>query len=263
MVAASIVRSFLNQQTPTVKILRSPQSLGLLKAVFRPLGQVRPVEFSSKRRQVQKTLSTGELCGYPIYATCPDLTALDGLNYPVFLLGDSGVLLQESLDGQEANQIVSLSHRIITSLVLYLLREPVQAHSLIEKQEAPSGRELALEGKGVIDASCGLENFDLMESDMPLLQSLLSQILPDQAQKYFHFDCCAEVIRIRCPLLSVTRKPLYQELLAKNPSVNLHGDHYITCPKVWFLDLLEKFYGRPIALPISPQASEGQSDLRM
>jgi len=140
MVAASIVRSFLNQQTPIVKILRSPQSLGLLKAVFRPLSQVRPVEFSSKRRQVQKTLSTGELCGYPIYATCPDLTALDGLNYPVFLLGDSGVLLQESLDGQEANQIVSLSHRIITSLVLYLLREPVQAHSLIEKQEAVVGK---------------------------------------------------------------------------------------------------------------------------
>jgi hypothetical protein len=35
-----------------------------------------------------------------------------------------------------------------------LLRNPVQAHSLIEKQEAPSVRELVLEGKSIIEASC-------------------------------------------------------------------------------------------------------------
>jgi hypothetical protein len=32
-------------------------------------------------------------------------------------------------------------------------------------------------------------------------------------------------------------------------SVRLHGDHYIACPAAWFLDLLAKFYGRPITLP--------------
>ncbi|HEX9254617.1 MAG TPA: hypothetical protein VF938_03690 [Candidatus Angelobacter sp.] len=185
---------------------------------------------------------------YPIYATCPDNTALDGLNYSLFLLGDSGLVLQECLDEEALGQIASLSHRIITSLVLYLLRDPVQAHSLITKQEAFSIRELTLEGKHVIEASCGLENFEILESEMPLLQSLLSLMPPAQAQEYFHYDCSAEVVRIRCPLLGMTRKPLYQELLGKHPAVKLHGDHYITCPAAWFLDLLEKFYGRSIVL---------------
>ncbi len=248
LIAASLTRAFLNQQTVIVKVLRSPQSLGLLQAVFRPLGQVRPIELGAKRRQVQQILSTGELCGYPIYATCPDNTALDGLNYSLFLLGDSGLVLQECLDEEALGQIASLSHRIITSLVLYLLRDPVQAHSLITKQEAFSIRELTLEGKHVIEASCGLENFEILESEMPLLQSLLSLMPPAQAQEYFHYDCSAEVIRIRCPLLGMTRKPLYQELLGKHPAVKLHGDHYITCPAAWFLDLLEKFYGRSIVL---------------
>jgi len=42
---------------------------------------------------------------------------------------------------------------------------------------------------------------------------------PAQAQEYFHYDCSAEVIRIRCPLWELTRKPLYQELLGKHPAV--------------------------------------------
>ncbi len=105
LIAATLTRAFLNQQTPTIKILRSSQSLRLLKAVFRPLGQVMPIELGSKRRQVEQILSKGELCGYPIFVTCPDDTALDGLNYPLFLLGDSGLLLQECLDEQAVGQM--------------------------------------------------------------------------------------------------------------------------------------------------------------
>ena len=115
---------------------------------------------------------------------------------------------------------------------------------------APSGGELALEGKSIIEASCGFEKFDLMEPDMPLLQRLLSQIPPTQAPEHFRYDMRAGVLYIRCRLLrEVTRKPLCEELLAKNPSVRLHGDHYIACPAAWFLDLLAKFYGRTITLP--------------
>jgi hypothetical protein len=213
---------------------------------------------------VEKTLSAGELCGYPIFATCPDVTALEDLNYPLFLLGDSGLPLQGLLDCQAVGQIANLSHRIISSLVLYLLREPVQAQALIEKQKASSLSKLALEGKSIIEATCGLEKFDLMEPDMPLLQTLLSQIPPTQAQEHFRYDMHAGVICIRCRLLrEVTRKPLYEELLAKNPSVRLQGDHYIACPAAWFLDLLAKFYGRPITLPHQPtdptQPAEAQS----
>jgi hypothetical protein len=127
--------------------------------------------------------------------------------------GDSGVPLQGALDCKAVGQIANLSHRIISSLVLYLLRNPVQAHSLIEKQEAPSVRELVLEGKSIIEASCGLEKFDLMEPDMPLLQVLLSQIPPTQAQEHFRYDMRAGVIYVRCRLLrEVTRKPLYDAL---------------------------------------------------
>jgi len=250
LIAATLTRAFLNQETAIVRILRSPQSLGLLKAVFRPLGQVRPIELGSKRRQVEQILSNGELCGYPIFATCPDNAALDGLNYPLFLLGDSGLPLPECVDDEAVGQIAALSHRIITSLVLYLLRNPEQAHSLITTQAAPSVRELTLEGKRAIEASGGLENFEILESDMPLLHALLARIPPAQAQEYFQYDRPAEVVRIRCQLLpEVTRKPLYQELLSKNPAVKLPDDDYITCPADWILDLLKKFYGRPIVLP--------------
>jgi len=86
LVAALLVRGFLNQQTPVIRILRNPQSFALLLSVFRPLGQVAPVELSPNRKLVRQALSIDNFSKYPIFATCPEMKALDGINYPIFLL---------------------------------------------------------------------------------------------------------------------------------------------------------------------------------
>jgi hypothetical protein len=86
LLAALLTRAFLNQQTPLIRIRRSPQSLALLQAVFRPLGQVAPVELSVKRQLVESTLSPANFSGYTIYATCPDPRVLEELHFPLFLL---------------------------------------------------------------------------------------------------------------------------------------------------------------------------------
>lgn len=265
LVAASMTRSFLNQQTPTITLIRSPQSLALLAAVFRPLGQISPIELSPNRRSVMDTLSARNMIGYPIYATCPDIDAVSNFNYPLFLLSESGFPLHEPITEESALQTTSLSHRIISSLALDFVRDKLQAHSLIENENAPSIKELALEGKRVIEARCGIDKFDLFEPEMPLLQAVLSQIPSDQANEHFRYDLSTGTVYIRCRTLKdVTRKPLYDELVAKNPAVETHSDHYIACPAAWFVDLLSKFYGKHITLyhqnpdPGAPKTTEEQ-----
>lgn len=252
LLAASLTRAFLNQQTPVISIIRSPQSLALLKAVFKPLGQIESVELSPNRRLVMETLSARNFAGYPIFATCPDPTVLDNFNYPVFLLSETGMPLHEPLTPEVAAHISNLSHHVITTLLLNFIRERMQAHSLIEVDEAPPIKEMALEGKRVIEARCGMGNFDLFEPELPLLQALLSQLSADQVNEKVRYDLSLATVFIRCRRIDVKRKPLFDELVAKNPEVKLHNEHYIACPADWFMDLLAKFYGRRIVLYHQP-----------
>ena len=78
---------------------------------------------------------------------------------------------------------------------------------------------------------------------------LLSKIAPDRAKEYFCYDLKTGLVYIRCRKLpEVARKPLFDELVAKNPNVEMHGSHDIVCPASWLIDFLAKFYGGPIAL---------------
>src|SRR6266478_1383646 len=73
---------------------------------------------------------------------------------------------------------------------------------------------------------------------------LLSKIVPEQAKEYFCYDLKAGLVYIRCRKLpGMGRKPLYDELVGKNPNVEMHGSHDIACPAFWFIDFLAKFYG--------------------
>jgi len=253
LVAATLVRGFLNQQTPVISILRNPQSFLLLQSVFRPLGQVEPVELGPSRKLTRQTLAIENFSKYPLFATCLEMKALDGIDYPLFLLCKSGLALSEPTDSETRLRITSLSHRVITSVVLNLVRDPVQAQALSGSEAVPPMNELAFEGKRAIEASGGIERFDLLERELPLLEKVLSQIAPETAPQYFRYDRDAGLVFISCRKLpQVTRKPLYAELIAKNQNVKLRGSHYLSCPGDWFLDVLGKFYGHSIHLSSRP-----------
>src|ERR1019366_6548247 len=237
-------------QTQPVGILRSPQSFTLLHQVFRPLGQIAPVELGP-RSGIKQMLSNQALFRYPIFATCSDLQALDGINYPIFLLARSGASLNEPVSGEAGLQITSLSHRVITSVALKLIQEPAQAQGLIHSEAAPSINELALEGQRVVESLSPMEGFDFGERELPLLEQVLSRIQPEDARQCFRHDPQGGLVFIRCRRLleltpEVTRKPLYAELAARNPEVKLQGSHDIACPADWFLEVLAKFYGRAV-----------------
>jgi len=150
---------------------------------------------------------------------------------------------------------------VITSVLLKLIRDPVQAQALSESEEVPPLNELAFEGKRVIETCGGIERFDLLERELPLLEKVLSRIPPETAPQYFRYDRDAGLVVISCrKLRQVTRKPLYAELIAKNQAVRLRGSHYIGCPADWFLDLVGKFYGHSISLasrPAHPKQLQG------
>jgi Cu(I)/Ag(I) efflux system membrane protein CusA/SilA len=71
LVTASLTRAFLNLGVPSVRIMRSAQSCALLGAVFRPLGQVAPVELGS----LHKKVLWQQFSGYPLYASGPGAQA--------------------------------------------------------------------------------------------------------------------------------------------------------------------------------------------
>ena len=249
LVVASITRAFLNLQTPTVMIMRSAHSLALLQAVFAPLGQHLPVELGTKRRLVKRALSAPYFLRYPLYVTCANPSALEGSNYPLFLLSETGALFHEPLHTQAVHQIAGVSQHLLRSLMLYLIRQPVQAQGLIRKDQARSPQDLALEGRRIIEVTSGVPTFELFEPELPLLESILSHLPPHKASALFRYDKPAGVIYIRCfKLPQVRRKLLFQELAAKNGETKLHGDHYVVCPAPWFFKVLEKLYGQPIHL---------------
>jgi hypothetical protein len=131
---------------------------------------------------------------------------------------------------------------------------------LIENEEGPPIEELAREGKAIIEARCGIQNYDLLKSEMPLLHRVFTQIAPDMVHQYLRRDSNRGLIYLRCrKLRGVTRKPLYDELVGRNPQVLLDGDHYIACPQQWFTDLLTKFYGGHLDFDPPPDrpASQG------
>jgi hypothetical protein len=250
LLAASLTRAFLNYPIPMVSLLRSVQTLILLRAVFRPLGQQTPVALGADWASVQRSLSTANFSGYPLFATCPDPSVLAKLNYPLFLLVDSGRALNPVLDDNAQLQIAGLAHQVISSLVIKLMREPVQAHGLIASQPTPAIDALALEGKRIIEASCGIANFELAEPTLPLLQKIFSRLPLAQAHEYLRYDQSLGVLYIRCRHLpDVTRKPLFEELAAQCPQVKLHGSHDISSPADWLLRVLSEHYGQPIVLP--------------
>jgi hypothetical protein len=157
------------------------------------------------------------------------------------------------LCGIPLRQSISLAHRVISSVVLQLIREPVQAHGLILNDQAGSIEQLALEGRRIIESSGGLNPFDLAGPELHLLEQVLACISPEHASQYFRRESHTGLVVIRCRQLSqltpaVTRQPLYAQLQAQNPEVKLRGKHYISCPAPWFLALLAKFYGGPVGL---------------
>jgi hypothetical protein len=253
LLIASLVRGFLNQPTPLVNIQRSVPALAMLQAVFRPLGQKAPVELNPDRGQVLRTLSPRNLSRYPLFVTCPDPSVLEKVSYPLFLVGDCGLALPAPLETQALRQISSLAHRLVSTVVLKLLREPLHAHAHIPNQPGPSPDELALEGQRIIETLGGMGKFELLNLDLPLLQGILSRIALPALPDYFSFEPETGLIHIRCrQLQGLTRKPLYQELLAKCPQVRLRGSHYISCPADWLKQVLENFYGQPVVLSASP-----------
>jgi hypothetical protein len=73
------------------------------------------------------TLSTQNSSGYPLCVTCPEPSFLEEINYPLFLLGWSGIAqTKELLDSEALRQISSLSYGVITGLVLSFIREPLE-----------------------------------------------------------------------------------------------------------------------------------------
>lgn len=184
---------------------------------------------------------------------CSEVEALERINYPLFLLAQAGAPLSEPLTSDEVRQTTSLAHRVISSVVLQLIREPAQAHGLTLTDQAGSIEQLALEGKRIIESSSGMKPFELAGRELHLLEQVLARIPPEDASQYFHCESHSGLVLIRCRRLpqltpAVTRHPLYAQLRAQNPEVKLRGKHYISCPAAWFLDLLAKFYGGSVVL---------------
>jgi hypothetical protein len=149
---------------------------------------------------------------------------------------------------QALAQVTSLSHQVLTSLVLELQRDPIPVHALVQRDSARLLQDLAKEGRRIIQTIGAVEQFEFVGPEMPLLESLLSEVSAANASKYFRGDQ-EGVIYSRCRNLPrVQRKALYKELFNKNQPVKLHGDHYIACPEDWFAKVLQKLYGGPVGL---------------
>lgn len=248
ILASGITRAYLHMALPVIYLLRNPASMQLLHALFRPFGQYYPLAFGAQRRSILDILNPSNVSGYPVFGYAIDPDVMYGLNQPVILLSDSGLPYHEFLEKPAFAQTASYSHQILSRIILFCMLNGYQAHKLIQNEDEPKVSEMVCEGKKIIEQACEIENFDIFESDMPYLQSMLSDVPLGQVNNVFRYHMSGKVYIDFQNLNGYAREPLYLELSAKNKEVHQQGSHYLECPANFISDLLNRFFGQPVRL---------------
>lgn len=249
LLASGVVRSFLHLAVPPVEIMRAPNAIGLLHAIFMAFGQSQPIPFGSQRRSAQNILTKENLSGYPVFGMASDAQVVSGLSYPVFLVSDTGLPFHDTMDQTLFEQTMGYTQDLMSRLVLFCLRNPHQMHSLIPSEFEPQQKEMITEGKHILERCLQIGKINIFETDLPVFENMMASVPVDKVQDFFRYDMPTQCVYIRMRKFpNVLRKPLVDELQVRNAEVRLHGLHYVACPAVFFMDLLEAFYGRSIKL---------------
>jgi hypothetical protein len=244
IMAALLGRTYRDEPTPPVRILSTPAMRQLMRGLCTPLGQQRIWEININRRSGNSSIDPEFFSGYPIYASCFNDAIVKDLNYPVFLLGDSGLPLQENLTQDSFQAFANLSYQVITRLTQGLIRETGGGY-LRSNQPAPSAHELILEGKRAIEALCGLGEFVIYEDHTPLFKSALAFIDFDKIPEFFRFDIETQKYYFNFRHLDgPRRRDIFDELLRQKIDVALVGKYQLSLPLEWTDNAWKAFYGK-------------------
>lgn len=263
LLASGVVRSFLQLAVPPVEILRSPNTISFLHAVFLAFGQAQPLQFGGQRRTAQNILTKDNLFGYPVFGSAADSEVVSGLPYPVFLVSDTGIPFHDVMDQTLYEQSMGYTQDLMSRLILYCIRNPRQMHSFIPSEFEPAQQEMIIEGKQILERCLQIEHFSIFASEIPTFEHMMASVPFDTVPDYFRYDMASQAVYIRMRKFpDIVRKQLVDELQNLNEEVKLHGLHYVSAPAAFFMDLLGKFYGRPVKLfhqeqePEEAQSSE-------
>lgn len=245
---SGLARSFLHLTVPPVEVLRNPNSIDLLHAMFQPFGQTSPLPFGTQIRTAQSYLTRDHIFGYPVFGVASDVSIVSRTNYPVFLISDSGVPFPEPLEGDGFAQVSARVRHVVSQVLLHCMRHPQRLHLLVLSEDEPSIPDMINEGKRIIEDSMG-QAFNIFTSKLPNFEMLLGNVEFDLVSEYFRYDMPTQRIYIRMRKFpNFSRRDIVDELKAMNPDVQLHGNHYIAGPSEFLLGLMNDFYGKPVRL---------------
>lgn len=249
ILASGMVRAFLQLAVPPVEIMRNPESINLLHAIFIAFGQQAPIIFGEQRRTVHSILNKTDIFGYPVFGMASGSDVVSGFAYPIFLIADTGMPFHERMDQKAYEQIASYTKEIVSKVVLYCVRNPRDVHRLIPSEFEPMVPGMVHEGREIIKTALNLADLSIFEPDLPTFEGMLHRVAYDKVHEYFRYDMQAQKVYIRMRNFpQVSRKQVVAELQTKNQDVRMHGMHYVECPAEFLMGIFTSFYGRPVKL---------------
>lgn len=246
VMASWLVRAYHDLETPPIQVLQTPESLNLLKAVFYPLGQMRPIQLNPNIRQETVKVEP-EIAGVPSYATCVADRVFGYLRAPVFYLvkeGDDAVKCP-SLTELQLRQISCVATKVLHELVFGVLCD--SDVKFADLPEAGVRVRLLQEGRQLIQRYTNFKDVQIFTDDYPEFYKLLGTLKDQRARDSVFYrsrthDC--GVIRIKSTEDGVKpREIIARELQQLDPDIEIVGDGIRIDLNV-LQKLLENFYGK-------------------
>lgn len=253
VLASMLVRGYLGLKTPVFSVMRTPETLSILPSIFHALGQFRPIELSDNTRANVGLFRTSMMNGYPTFCLGANTKQLSGIDHPIMLLTDNGLLYSGKSDADTLEHVSAFSSTVIRRLVLAALRHQHDLHSVIRQESITDPDQMLYEGKRIIETFCGVSELPIVSVRLNFLTGITMEALAGNLHPRLREQTTMiNLEKLRTDHgMSYSNEEVLEEIQAVIPEAENTSDYLISAPTPELNALLSRFYGDQI-IPLPP-----------
>jgi hypothetical protein len=232
-----ITRSYMDFPIKPVHYSYAPETITILRNVFRALGQREAWSFIFRENAGSDIRG---LRGFPMLVTGANPSQLDKLKLPLIALTDSGPNFYDQITEKDLNNILPSIPYIVQKSVQYLLRTKGESVKMFNSVNAANA--LAKEGAYIISEACQIK----WREPQPVnaaIEDLLNQIPFNKVVDHFSHNLSEQKIKIDLRGLNAVNYDDLQMELIKDAKHLLFKDGVCEIDSFTMLYLLKQFYG--------------------
>lgn len=232
-----LVRSYLNIPTKPIPIHNNKYGRVLVESLFESIGQLKPISINMNIRQ--KDLPG--INGYPVYAVADSKDDMKNIPYPVFLLCDGGVVIENDYSPGVLVAAGQSFRHVMYKTLEWLMATKAKT---FDKMSAVNYVDAyAAEGSVIICGVCQLEKWLDATVEFKNLETFLSKVSFDKANECITHDLTKHVVTLDLSSRpDVDMDALCAELKEIGASFVEKSDGKITADSISLLTAIEHYY---------------------